>query len=102
MTDPPDPGASAERTLLAWRRTVLSATVVALLMVRGVLYPKAGMTAWLVAGLAMACWAGLIGIAYHRQRGLGPRPPHPGRRTIPVYALITVTFAILGGLVVIL
>ena|ERR1700754_4111944 len=102
MTDDPDPGASAERTRLAWRRTVLSASVVALLMIRPVLRPSAAVTDWLIGSLAMACWAGLLGIAYHRQRGLGTRPPHRGRRTIPAYALITVTFAILGGLVVIL
>jgi uncharacterized membrane protein YidH (DUF202 family) len=98
----PDPGASAERTRLAWRRTVLSATVVALFMVRPVMHAEAAVKDWLISGLAIGCWAGLVGIAYHRQRGLAPRPPHPGRRTIPVYALITVTFAILGGLVVIL
>jgi uncharacterized membrane protein YidH (DUF202 family) len=102
MTDAPDPGASAERTRLAWRRTVLSATVVALLVVRPVVHSSAAVTDWLAGGLAMACWAGLAGIAYRRQRGLAARPPHPARRTIPAYALITVTLAILGGLVVIL
>jgi uncharacterized membrane protein YidH (DUF202 family) len=101
MTDGPDHGASAERTRLAWRRTVLSATVVALLMVRPALY-SSGATDWLMAGLAMACWAGVVGISYRRQRGLGTHPPHRGRRTIPAYALIIVTLAILGGLVVIL
>lgn len=97
-----DPGAAAERTRLAWRRTVLAATVVALLVTRPIFDPSAGATDWLLAAVSMAGWAGLVGIAYHRQRGLGARPPHPGRRTIPAYALITVTFAILGGLVVIL
>lgn len=102
MSEDVDHGASAERTRLAWRRTILSATVVGLLLVRPAFQRSAGVTAWLTAGLAMAGWAAVLGISYHRQRGLATRPPHPGRRTIPVYALIIVTLAILGGLVVIL
>lgn len=102
MSDNVDHGASAERTRLAWRRTVLSATIVALLLVRPVFHRSAGTVAWVIAGLAMVGWAALIGISYRRQRGLGAAPPHPGRRTIPAYALIIVTLTILGGLVVIL
>ncbi|NMO52684.1 DUF202 domain-containing protein [Actinoplanes sp. TBRC 11911] len=102
MSENVDHGASAERTGLAWRRTILSATIVALLLVRPVFHRSAGTTAWLIAGLAMAGWAAVLAISFHRQRGLATRPPHPGRRTIPAYALIIVTLAILGGLVVIL
>jgi len=95
-----DHGASAERTRLAWRRTGLSATAVGLLAARPAFDPDAGTGAWLIAATAMAGWAALIALAYRRAHRLGLRPPRPARRTILVYALITVVFAILGGLVV--
>ena len=97
-----DHGASAERTRLAWRRTALSATAVALLAARPAFVPGSGTTAWLAAALAMAAWVALIALGYRRVRGLTSSPPQPGRRTITAYALITVGFAAIGGLVVIL
>ncbi|WP_433297236.1 DUF202 domain-containing protein [Actinoplanes sp. CA-030573] len=97
-----DPGASAERTRMAWRRTGLSATAVGLLAARPAFHPDAGVAAWLIAALAMTAWATLIGVAYRRAIGLGKAPPRPARRAIPVYALVTVVLAVLGGLVVML
>ncbi|MCU7724673.1 DUF202 domain-containing protein [Actinoplanes sp. KI2] len=98
----PDSGAAAERTRLAWRRTGLSATAVALLAVRPAFRPQAGVLAWLVAALAMAGWVTMIALAYRRSYGLRRRPPRPGRRLIPVYALLAAAMAVLGGLVVML
>lgn len=98
----PDHGASAERTRLAWRRTGLSATAVGLLAARPAFAPHAGASTVLVAAAAMAAWAALIALAYRRARGLADRPPRPGRRTITAYACITVVFATLGGLVVLM
>jgi uncharacterized membrane protein YidH (DUF202 family) len=97
-----DHGASAERTRLAWRRTGLSASAVGLLAVRPAFRPGAGVGAWLIAAAAMAGWALLVALAYHRVRSLATLPPRPGRRTVPAYALTTAAFAILGGLVVLL
>ena len=91
-----------ERTRLAWRRTGLSATAVGLLAARPAFHPDAGAAKWLVAALAMAGWATLIGLAYRRTRGLDAHPPQPGRRAITAYALLTAAFAALAGLVVIL
>jgi hypothetical protein len=85
---------------LAWRRTGLSATGVALLAARPAFEPRAGVAIVLVTAAAMAGWAALIALAYRRAQGLGARPPWPGRRTITAYALITVAFAVIGGLVV--
>jgi hypothetical protein len=96
----PDHGASAARTRLAWRRTGLSATAVGLLAARPAFAPHAGTGFVLVAAAAMAGWAALIALAYRRARGLRARPPRPGRRAITAYALITVGFAVIGGLVV--
>jgi uncharacterized membrane protein YidH (DUF202 family) len=95
-----DVGASAERTRLAWRRTALSATAVALLAVRPAFKPHAGMATILVTAVMMAGWAALVAIAYRRTRGLTVYPPRPGRRAIAAYALITVALALIGGLVV--
>lgn len=101
MTDD-DHGAAAERTRLAWRRTGLSATAVGLLAARPAFDPAAAATQWLVAGFAMTGWAVLIGLAYRRARGLEAHPPWRGRRTVPAYAVVTIAFAALGGLVVML
>ena len=97
-----DHGASAERTRLAWRRTGLSATAVGLLAARPAFNPDAGAVKWLFAALAAAAWTALTSLAFRRARGLQARPPQPGRRAITAYALITVGFAALGGLVVML
>jgi uncharacterized membrane protein YidH (DUF202 family) len=96
----PDHGASAERTRLAWRRTGLAAGAVALIAVRPAFAPHPGTGTVLVTAAAMAGWAALIALAYRRARGLEAHPPVPGRRTVTAYGLITVGFAVLGGLVV--
>ncbi|GAA0539582.1 DUF202 domain-containing protein [Paractinoplanes ferrugineus] len=98
----PDPGASAERTRLAWRRTGMSATAVCLLAARPAFRPDAGALTWLTAALAMAAWVAMIGLAYRRSYALRRTPPQPARRAVPAYALIAATIAVLGGLVVML
>jgi uncharacterized membrane protein YidH (DUF202 family) len=95
-----DPGASPERTRLAWRRTALSATVVALLAVRPALTADPGPAELTLAAAAMACWVALIRLAYLRVRGLSAGPPRPGRRTVTACAGLTVVLAVLAGVVV--
>ena len=97
-----DHGASAERTRLAWRRTILSGGAVALLACRPAFDPAAGDRRWIIAALAMIGWSVLVALAYRRVRGLTAHPPRPGRRTITAYAVTTVALATLGGLVVML
>jgi uncharacterized membrane protein YidH (DUF202 family) len=96
----PDHCASAERTRLAWRRTGLSAAAVALLAVRPAFAPDPGVLAVLVTAASMAGWAALVALAYRRARGLDRHPPRPAHRTVTAYALITVGFALISGLVV--
>jgi hypothetical protein len=48
----------------------------------------------------MGGWVTLVVTAYRRARGLTISPPRPGRRSVVAYAAITVSFAIIGGLVV--
>jgi uncharacterized membrane protein YidH (DUF202 family) len=95
-----DLGAAAERTRLAWRRTGLSASAVALLAARPAFEPQASVATTLVTAAMMAGWAAMIALGYRRSRGLAVHPPLPGRRAIPLYAMITVAFALIGGLVV--
>ncbi|MEV4707138.1 DUF202 domain-containing protein [Actinoplanes sp. NPDC049316] len=99
---PRDPGAAAERTRLAWRRTGLSSAAVALLAARPAFAPGAGVGAVLVAALAMAAWAASVALAYRRSRGLRAWPPVPGRLTIGGFAVITAGFAVLGTVLVML
>ena len=96
----PDPGASAERTRMAWRRTGLTAAAAALLALRPAFDPDAGFAHTLLAAAAMGGWAVMMALAYRRSRWLKARPPVPGRRAILAYAMFTVGFAVIGGLVV--
>ncbi|NEA19618.1 DUF202 domain-containing protein, partial [Streptomyces halstedii] len=67
MTGPPrDPGLQPERTRLAWRRTTLSCTVVALLAVRQVV--RGGADAAALTGLAagLLAWLGFLRVAHRR------------------------------------
>ncbi|WP_395244663.1 DUF202 domain-containing protein [Agromyces sp. MMS24-K17] len=81
-----DPGLQPERTLLAWRRTVLALTVAALVGVR-LLPPILGPWSLLLFGAAIAATAGIaIGaeVGYRRMHraltsaGLGPLPSRGG------------------------
>jgi hypothetical protein len=93
-------GLSAQRTRLAWRRTAMSAGAVALLAARPAVGAHAGPVQVLAAAAALAGWVVLVAVAYRRARGLTAWPPHPGRRTLPAYALVTVGFALIGTLLV--
>jgi uncharacterized membrane protein YidH (DUF202 family) len=97
-----DPGASPERTRLAWRRTSLSAAAVGLLTVRPAFVPGAGPAEWLAAAAAMVAWAGIAGVSLHRAHHLRARLPGPAPRSVHAYALLVTALAILGGWVVML
>ena len=74
MTDPAaDPSAVAERTRLAWRRTVLSGAAVALLAARfcvELLGRDAAVVGGLLAGIALLGWVVFAAIAARRMRAL--------------------------------
>lgn len=105
-TEPAPDGRAAERTALAWRRTALAATVVALLAARlsadtvaGLDGPRAVM-AGLAGCLATLGSAAIVAVAYRRN--------HPSRRSrpagpeLPLSALATVMYALLGVILVVL
>ncbi|MEV6262535.1 DUF202 domain-containing protein [Streptomyces sp. NPDC051784] len=79
-----DPGLQPERTRLAWRRTTLSWTVVALLAGRQALHggPTAG--GLLAVAMSLLAWLGFLTVAHRRVTGMGTVDP---ARLSPRHAL---------------
>jgi uncharacterized membrane protein YidH (DUF202 family) len=90
-------GAAPERTRLAWRRTVLSSTIVAMLCVR--LAERVGFGtpggALIIAAAAVG-WLAQLWITQRRIRDMAHRRPAAIGRTLPVVALDVLGFALLG------
>ncbi|MEW2163142.1 DUF202 domain-containing protein [Streptomyces sp. NPDC007084] len=75
-----DPGLQPERTRLAWRRTTLSSTVVAVLAARAALHDPGSAAG--IAACAVTCvlWLTFLALTHHRIRALalaGPAGPAP-------------------------
>ncbi|MGW4231479.1 DUF202 domain-containing protein [Streptomyces sp. NPDC004980] len=77
MTGARDPGLQPERTRLAWRRTTLSCTVVALLAVRQALHGGASAAGVIAVALSLLAWLGLLGVAHRRMTGISTPEPAP-------------------------
>ncbi|MFJ9623436.1 DUF202 domain-containing protein [Streptomyces sp. NPDC101181] len=93
-----DPGLQPERTRLAWRRTTLSATVVALLAVRQALHSGATPAALVAMALCAVAWLGFLAVAHRRVLRLGvarPQPLAPGGALLT--ALCTVSLAVFAA-----
>ena len=106
MTEPtgwpgPEAGsASAERTRLAWRRTVLAITVVVVLSTRLALVGGSPFgTAVAAAGLVG--WLAVLAVTYRRIRAMAAASPAQAGRVLPLAALAAAGFAALGALLVV-
>ncbi|GGV11621.1 hypothetical protein GCM10010275_60610 [Streptomyces litmocidini] len=96
-----DPGLQPERTRLAWRRTTLSCTVVAVLAVKLVVSDE--VTARELTGLALSSlvWVAFLAVAHRRIRSLGAARPLPlSRRGALLAAGCTVALAVFGAAVI--
>jgi hypothetical protein len=96
MSDAPASTAVPQRTRLAWRRTVLAAAVVGLLLVRLAVQRHA---AWFVP-VAAGLWVVAAVTAQVRIGALAVAEPAPVRRALPVVVLATAGYVVLGALVV--
>lgn len=72
-----DPGLQPERTRLAWRRTTLSCTVVAILAVKQALHGGASPAAVVAVSLSALAWLGFLLVAHRRVLGMGTARPEP-------------------------
>jgi len=91
VTQPP--GAQRERTRLAWRRTVLAATVVTLLFLR---------LAGPGAALAVPFWLAVLVVGQRRIQALGHARDRPAPGDLPLLALAVAGFVVLGTALVVL
>lgn len=96
-----DPGLQPERTRLAWRRTTLSATVVALLAVRQALHSGAAPGTLVAVALSALAWLGFLLAAHRRVVALGVARPRPlAPRGALTAALCTVALAVFAAAMV--
>ncbi|MFF9686786.1 DUF202 domain-containing protein [Streptomyces sp. NPDC014623] len=93
-----DPGLQPERTRLAWRRTTLACTVVALLAVRQALYGGVTAAGVLAVALSLLAWLGLLAVAHRRVAVMeAARPaPLPPRHALTA-AACTVALAVFAA-----
>ncbi|MDQ0797276.1 DUF202 domain-containing protein [Streptomyces sp. B1I3] len=72
-----DPGLQPERTRLAWRRTTLSCTVVALLAGRQALHGGASGPGVIAVALTLLAWLLFLAVAHRRMAGTAAAVPAP-------------------------
>ncbi|MGW4629408.1 DUF202 domain-containing protein [Streptomyces rubiginosohelvolus] len=93
-----DPGLQPERTRLAWRRTTLTATVVALLAGRQALHSGATPAALVAVALSALAWLGFLLVAHRRVSVLGvARTEQLAPRGALTAALCTVALAVFAA-----
>lgn len=93
-----DPGLQPERTRLAWRRTTLSCTVVALLAGKQALHGGATPAGVVALSLSVLAWLGFLRVANRRVQSMGTSRPQPmGARAALTAAACTVALAVFAA-----
>jgi Domain of unknown function (DUF202) len=89
-----DPGRQPERTRLAWRRTVLGFTAVALLTGRLAIVESGGALALLAFATVLAAWLAVLGLSWRRIVELDAAAP--AGHAVPLTASAAIGLAGLG------
>ncbi|MFI5804174.1 DUF202 domain-containing protein [Streptomyces sp. NPDC051561] len=98
-----DPGLQPERTRLAWRRTTLSCTVVAVLAGKQALHDGFTPLGVVAAALSALVWVGFLVVAHRRIQGLDRARPEvlaprgASAAVVCVLALAAFGVAVLAG-----
>ncbi|MFJ4789474.1 DUF202 domain-containing protein [Streptomyces sp. NPDC088794] len=97
-----DPGLQPERTRLAWRRTTLSGSVVAVLAVKTALHGGASAPGVVACAACCGLWLGFLLVAHRRIRVLaaGDAPPVLVPLQATTAVLCTVAMAVCGAVLV--
>ncbi|MGW7492432.1 DUF202 domain-containing protein [Streptomyces sp. NPDC054786] len=98
-----DPGLQPERTRLAWRRTTLSATAMAVLAARQLLRSAApGPVEVVLAVLTGLLWIGFVALAHRRMQEMATgRPPGLPPRTALLLVGCTLALALCGAVILV-
>jgi uncharacterized membrane protein YidH (DUF202 family) len=89
-------GASAERTRLAWRRTVLASTAIVLLTVRLAIRDRLTVFGVIVIAGAVALWLAQIWVTQRRIHAIDRNEPTHVMRALPALSLTVIAFALLA------
>ncbi|GAA2598296.1 hypothetical protein GCM10010399_31210 [Dactylosporangium fulvum] len=90
-------GAQIERTVLSWRRTLVSLTVVALLLARlAATHTSPPVTIWALAAIALV-WAGSVALTRRRTRRIAT----PIGRTLPALVVLILLYCVTGTLLLV-
>ncbi|WP_327237343.1 DUF202 domain-containing protein [Streptomyces sp. NBC_01317] len=81
-----DPGLQPERTGLAWRRTTLACTVVAVLAARQAVHHGGTTTGVVGISLTVVVWLGFVALTHRRLIALTTAEPRPLSRAVAVAA----------------
>jgi uncharacterized membrane protein YidH (DUF202 family) len=98
--DPALPGLQAERTRLAWRRTTLAATAVALIAVSAVVVDGPTPRALVAVAILAGAWVTLVVVAQRRIDALGGRLTSGAGHSPAVVTLLVTGYALLAAILI--
>jgi len=91
-----DRGLQAERSILAWWRTALSAAVAGLLVVREALQPEGDQVRVVLTAVAITVLLGVGAVRVATLRRAERRPVSASRRSVAVFAVAAVVLQLLA------